>query len=82
MKIEKKILATDAVYYIEDGDTIEIDKAGEVIKFSCCNCGLTHDFAFKIQENGNIAMMVTKEEQEKEEPSDDYEVDGCCRTIV
>lgn len=78
MKIEKKILTTDAVYYIEDGDAIEIDKVGEVIKFSCCKCGLTHDFAFKIQENGNIAMQVTLEKED----DDEYEVDGCCRTTV
>ena len=82
MKIGKETLTTDATFYVEDGDTIEIDKKGEIIKFSCCNCGSTHDFAFKVFENGNIGMKVTKELKTIYSGLQEYEMDGNLRTIV
>lgn len=50
-----------AYYQMKDGDTIELDKGGECIKFSCCDCGLTHKFTMKILDNGNIGVMIIKD---------------------
>lgn len=48
-------------YQIKDGDNIELDKGGEIIKFSCCDCGLMHKFTMKILDNGNIGVMIRRD---------------------
>jgi hypothetical protein len=41
-----------------DGDGFLIPKEGGTIKFSCCDCGLTHDFVLSIEEDGSIKFIV------------------------
>lgn len=36
-----------------DGQSFEVSP-GEVTRWSCCDCGLVHDIAFAIEENGSI----------------------------
>ena len=75
---------TGTYHQLKDGDIIEIDKEGEVIRFSCCDCGLTHKFAFAIEESGNIGMMVVRDNRSTGQLRryNEYEVDRNCRTIV
>ena len=48
-------------YHIEDGDTIELNKRGETIKFGCCDCGLIHKFSIAIQKNGRVGVMIRRD---------------------
>ena len=52
---------TGTYYNLKDGDIVEINKEGEVIRFSCCDCALTHKFAFAIEKSGDIGMMVVRD---------------------
>ena len=46
---------------LNDGDAFEIDKEGGHLYFACCDCGLVHDFAFAIEENGNIGIALARD---------------------
>lgn len=46
---------------LKDGDTFELDPKGEVIKFACCDCGLVHNIAFAVEENGNIGVALERD---------------------
>jgi len=45
---------------LKDGDTFELNPKGEKIKFACCDCGLVHDIAFAVEENGNIGVALQR----------------------
>lgn len=40
-----------------DGDGFEIPASGGIIKFACCDCGLVHNFALAVEENGKIGFV-------------------------
>lgn len=44
---------------LKDGEGLEIEN-GEIIKFACCDCGLIHDIAFAIEENGKIGIALRR----------------------
>jgi uncharacterized Zn finger protein len=48
-------------YVLQDGERIELGNKGEVIRFACCDCGLVHQIAFAIENNGNIGIAVKRD---------------------
>lgn len=46
------------------GDKLELNPKGETIKFACCDCGLTHNIAFALEDNGKIGMAWERNEKQ------------------
>ncbi len=44
----------------EDYDGIEIDPRVGLHRFSCCDCGLVHDMAVAMEDNGNIGLAFKR----------------------
>jgi hypothetical protein len=44
---------------IEDGKGFEVE-SGEIMRLACCDCGLIHDIAFAIEENGKIGVALKR----------------------
>lgn len=46
---------------IIDGEGFELDiKNEQKLKLACCDCGLVHDVAFAIEENGNLGIAMRR----------------------
>jgi hypothetical protein len=50
-------------HVLQDGDGMEIESTGEVIRFACCDCGLVHRIALVIEENGKIGFSVKRDKR-------------------
>ena len=37
----------------------------QLLRFECCNCGLTHDFEFKIINKEKIGIIIKREHFDK-----------------
>ena len=48
------------IVQLHDGDGFKINKEGGIIKFSCCDCGLTHNFTLAIEEDGDIGFVLER----------------------
>lgn len=46
-------------YTLKHGEKFEV-KNGEVVHFSCCDCGLTHRVAFAKERNGKIGVAMER----------------------
>lgn len=46
---------------LKDGDGFEVEP-GSILNFSCCECGLVHRVAFAIEVNGNIGVVLERDE--------------------
>ena len=44
----------------EDCEGIEIDPKIGVHRIACCDCGLVHDMAVAVEENGNIGLAFKR----------------------
>jgi uncharacterized Zn finger protein len=46
---------------LQDGERFEVEAIGEVIRFACCDCGLVHQIAFALEDNGRIGIAVKRD---------------------
>lgn len=46
---------------LKDNEKFEVDIiSGEIIRFACCDCGLVHNIAFAIEENGKLGVAMSR----------------------
>ncbi len=46
---------------LEDGARFEIDmEKSELLRLACCDCGLVHEIAFAIEENGKLGIAMKR----------------------
>jgi len=43
----------------EDYEGIEVEP-GTLFRFSCCDCGLVHDMAIAVEDNGNFGLCFKR----------------------
>ena len=48
----------------EKRNRVEIKAKGEVIRFSCCDCRLTHDVAIVLEKNGSIGLAFKRNQKQ------------------
>ena len=44
-----------------EGDGFTFPPEGGIINFSCCDCGLVHQFAFAIEEDSKIGFAIKRD---------------------
>lgn len=46
-----------------DDDTLEFDPKGDIWKIACCDCGLVHEIALAVEDNGNIGVAIKSDKR-------------------
>ena len=48
---------------LQDGEGLELSATGEVFRLACCDCGLVHDVAVALEENGKIGIALRRNQR-------------------
>jgi len=49
--------------YIQDGDTVIVPRR-KLVRISCCDCALVHDFHFDVDRKGEITVSISRNDHE------------------
>ncbi|MBA7541386.1 hypothetical protein ES705_33698 [subsurface metagenome] len=45
---------------MKEGEEFSLDTNEQILRFECCDCGLTHDFKFGIKNRQEIKIIIKR----------------------